>query len=255
MRPRARTIARTAGLEVEQAGPPSALAGQLDPSQSRPSQPQAARSVPLEPIGISEAFETEMEYELNGPSEGLETRIAISTGTVAKSVASEEDLAADAFELGIWGELYWYANAPAAAATCAEIETSDEATVSCLDEEWDPVGGSEEAPVITAERLSIVNFPIDVFTPAPKPASALVPAAPEIATVVQAGDGASAVKFPEDVFTPPVFAQSPLQSDQPLAGNQSQPPRLGDAVELTRRAVSAWVSVLIGPALVDGSRR
>ena len=36
---------------------------------------------------------------------------------------------------------------------------------------------------------------------------------------------------------------------------ESPPRRLGDAVDLTRRAVSAWVSVLIGPALVDVPRR
>jgi hypothetical protein len=50
-------------------------------------------------------------------------------------------------------------------------------------------------------------------------------------------------------------AQKPPSNDQPFAGAQSPPQRLGDAVELTRRAVSAWVSVLIGPALVDVSRR
>jgi hypothetical protein len=63
--------------------------------------------------------------------------------------------------------------------------------------------------------------------------------------------------LPEDVFTPAsaALAQKLIPSPQPLAGTQSQPPRLGDAVELTRRAVSAWVSVLIGPALVDVSRR
>ena len=63
------------------------------------------------------------------------------------------------------------------------------------------------------------------------------------------------VVFPDDVFAHPSVDQSKLEANHPLAGIASQPPRLGDAVELTRRAVSAWVSVLIGPALVDGSRR
>jgi hypothetical protein len=63
--------------------------------------------------------------------------------------------------------------------------------------------------------------------------------------------------LPRDVFAPAGArsAPAPLQTDHALAGTHSQPARLGDAVELTRRAVSAWVSVLVGPALVDLPRR
>jgi len=75
--------------------------------------------------------------------------------------------------------------------------------------------------------------------------------APESATP------ATLLDLPRDVFAPApaVLAQEPLHTDQSLVGRDSQPAGLGDAVELTRRAVSAWVSVLIGPALVDVSRR
>jgi hypothetical protein len=68
---------------------------------------------------------------------------------------------------------------------------------------------------------------------------------------------ATLVDLPRDVFAPAssVLAQGSLHPDQALVGRDSQPAGLGDAVELTRRAVSAWVSVLIGPALVDVSRR
>ena len=69
--------------------------------------------------------------------------------------------------------------------------------------------------------------------------------------------GGGLADLPDDVFAPAPgsVVQKPGSNDQPLAGAQSPPQRLGDAVELTRRAVSAWVSVLIGPALVDVSRR
>ncbi len=65
------------------------------------------------------------------------------------------------------------------------------------------------------------------------------------------------VDLPDDVFAPApgTVVQKPLLHDESLAGTESPPQRLGHAVELTRRAVSAWVSVLIGPALVDVSRR
>ena len=65
------------------------------------------------------------------------------------------------------------------------------------------------------------------------------------------------VDLPREVFAPApaVFASHPVAPDRSLTAADSPPARLGDAVELTRRAVSAWVSVLIGPALVDVSRR
>jgi hypothetical protein len=64
--------------------------------------------------------------------------------------------------------------------------------------------------------------------------------------------------LPSDVFVPALTPpeEELVAKDRPLAGVAPQPARLGDAVELTRRAVSAWVSVLIGPALVqEGARR
>jgi hypothetical protein len=90
--------------------------------------------------------------------------------------------------------------------------------------------------------------------------SAVVPTSSPNTSAIEAAEPAVPVNLadlPRKVFTPAIGfnAPAPLQADHSLAGTHSQPARLGDAVELTRRAVSAWVSVLIGPALVDVSRR
>jgi hypothetical protein len=87
-------------------------------------------------------------------------------------------------------------------------------------------------------------------------ASISSPASPTLSSI-HAPESARLVDLPRHVFAPvpAVLAQEPLHSDGALVGRESQPARLGDAVELTRRAVSAWVSVLIGPALVNVSRR
>jgi hypothetical protein len=91
-------------------------------------------------------------------------------------------------------------------------------------------------------------------------ASASSPAASPRSSAISNNESArpsSLVDLPSDVFAPApaVVVQEPLPRAGAMAGRGSQPARLGDAVELTRRAVSAWVSVLIGPALVDVSRR
>jgi hypothetical protein len=85
----------------------------------------------------------------------------------------------------------------------------------------------------------------------------VTPPASSTSFATHASGWATLVDLPRNVFVPlsSVLTQEPLRSDQALVGTDSQPARLGDAVELTRRAVSAWVSVLIGPALVDVSRR
>jgi hypothetical protein len=94
-------------------------------------------------------------------------------------------------------------------------------------------------PVPQAPTFVLADLPVDLFGP--------VPQAP---TFVLAD-------LPVDLFGPAPESpdRKPLSAGQPLAGAQPQAPRLGDAVELTRRAMSAWASLLIGPALVDGSRR
>ncbi len=148
--------------------------------------------------------------------------------------------------------------------------------VSCLDEESAFEGDSDPVNVVREASPALAELPSDVFaTPRftvpviPQTTPAERVAEPPVA-VVSAKTGSATPKYrfvladlPTDLFGPGSEAldQKPLTKDQPLSGAQplagAQPPtrRLGDAVELTRRAMSAWVSVLIGPALVDGSRR
>ena len=51
-----------------------------------------------------------------------------------------------------------------------------------------------------------------------------------------------------------IVSERPAEAAQPVPIQASQAPRLGEAVELTRKAVDAWVSVLIGPEAASLSR-
>jgi hypothetical protein len=150
---------------------------------------------------------------------------------------------------------------------------SDERAISCFDEECGPDDVLEEIETAPRAIAKLPDLPPDVFGNAPVP-SALADAhkgsdvpkaaatpgaadAPKIADATGTKSPAFLLDLPSDVFAQPaeVLARKPIPHEEPIAGSPSQPHRLGDAVELTRRAVSAWVSVLIGPALVDGSPR
>jgi hypothetical protein len=122
-------------------------------------------------------------------------------------------------------------------------------TLACLAPRASNAAASSDSPAVdgpeSARAVTLVELPRQVFAPLPEPV-----AEPRSTRGLL-------VDLPRDVFAPApvVISQEPLQTNQSLAGTHTQPARLGDAVELTRRAVSAWVSVLIGPALVDVSRR
>ena len=162
---------------------------------------------------------------------------------------------------------------PEAARSVAERVADDDATdgmiMSCLDE---ALGWDEVVDVVASAPTVdpfLADLPVDVFVPERAAVIATVPAPPSNTTqdaavaVAVAGPGRPALSsfledLPSDVFAPmpPSPDQELAAKDRPLADVGPQPARLGDAVELTRRAVSAWVSVLIGPALVqEGARR
>jgi len=183
---------------------------------------------------------------------------------VIAPTASEPVWVADSSDQGVWSELYRIVVEPVGApelpnnATSVTSNSCEGEALSCLDEEWDPIGCIDEAPAPASARRFVADLPQDVFTPAPNRVNAPTNIADEATAVAQAVPlpaPATMVVFPEDVFAHSSLDQRPLEANHPVAGIDSQPPRLGDAVELTRRAVSAWMSVLIGPALVDGSRR
>ncbi len=241
-------------------------AGELAESKTDPlpSMPKAGDLVAFESPSALDLAEYEIAYELDQLSEAFETAAPPAIETVPAPTASEPVSVADSIELGVWGELYRIVAEPTGAAKSPAIATSvgsdgyDGETLSCLDEEWDLAGCFDETPAPAGDLRVVADLPQDVFTPAPIEASVPAPIAGERVEVAQAAPVASAAKavvFPDDVFAHPSLDQRPLEANHPVAGMASQPPRLGDAVELTRRAVSAWVSVLIGPALVDGSRR
>jgi hypothetical protein len=158
--------------------------------------------------------------------------------------------------------------------------SSDELRISCFAEECGLDDFLEEIETAPRAIAKLPDLPTDVFAHAPvasalaeapkandAPKAAATPGAagaPKIADApkIAADTPRTAsppvlVDLPSDVFAhaPDLLARKPVSHDEPLAGSPPQPHRLGDAVELTRRAVSAWVSVLIGPALVDGSPR
>ncbi len=172
-----------------------------------------------------------------------------------------------------------------------DLDESGGDAMSCLDEalSWD----EEAEVVVAAARVDpfLADLPADVFVPEQVTVEISAPATTSIATneaplAAVAPDAPRPVvlavlaDLPSDVFVPmpqpsdrdslakdrPLAGAEPcgvalampvdlLAKDRPLAGAEPQPARLGDAVELTRKAVSAWVSVLIGPALVGSSRR
>ncbi len=151
----------------------------------------------------------------------------------------------------------------------ADNDTADSMVMSCLDEalDWD-----EDVEVVASARTVdrfLADLPADVFVPehvaviatAPAPAANTTHDAVVAIAVAEAVRPAGATfldDLPSEVFAPmpPSPDQELAAKDRPFAGVGPPPARLGDAVELTRRAVSAWVSVLIGPALVqEGARR
>ena len=159
--------------------------------------------------------------------------------------------------------------ARSAIAPVADHATTDGMLISCLDEalEWDEtVDAVASAPTVDP---FLADLPADVFVPEHVAVIATAPArAPSttqeavvaiaVAAPVRSAGASFLDDLPGDVFAPmaPSPDQEPASTDRPLAGAAPPPARLGDAVELTRRAVSAWVSVLIGPALVqEGARR
>ncbi len=146
--------------------------------------------------------------------------------------------------------------------------------MSCLDEESAFDNASDRVDVTREANPVLAELPSELFavpnvtisaTPRPSP---MAPVAESIAAVSTPDRAPRVYPFvmadlPTDLFGPgpdaldlkPMTKVQPVPEAAPLAGAQPPTPRLGDAVELTRRAMSAWVSVLIGPALVDGSRR
>ncbi len=154
-------------------------------------------------------------------------------------------------------------------ARAVDHDAADGMLMSCLDEALE---SNEDVDVVTSEPTVdpfLADLPADVFvpeqvaviTPAPVPPSNTTQEAAvaiAVAGPVRPAGASFLDDLPSDVFVPmpPSPDQEPAAKDRPLAGVGPPPARLGDAVELTRRAVSAWVSVLIGPALVqEGSRR
>jgi hypothetical protein len=157
---------------------------------------------------------------------------------------------------------------PSEIATAFDQDASEDAVISCLDE---AMGWDEEVEVVANlphVDPFLADLPADVFVPERVTHPDSAPEAPSIRSkeaVLALAVAAPAppvtapclADLPSDVFVPvtPSRDQEPVATNRPLTGVEPQAPRLGDAVELTRRAVSAWVSVLIGPALVQGSRR
>jgi hypothetical protein len=160
------------------------------------------------------------------------------------------------------------AETPSQAAELVESEDSAGIVMSCLDEECGIE--AEVAEVVVAARQAPVfdELPSDVFAsprvtvttnaqPVPLKPAIDAPVAVVVANLERPVASSVLAELPADVFVPAPqsFDHKPLSPEPPLAGAQPPAPRLGDAVELTRRAMSAWASLLIGPALVDGSRR
>jgi hypothetical protein len=138
---------------------------------------------------------------------------------------------------------------------------------------------AQKADVRSASVL--VDLPRDVFTPDPaeigrKPLvsnemrtvvintivkTAAPPADLRVATVESTGRSSPppSASSTTTISCAPESQQTAgdrsAESAQPSTSSVSQPPRLGDAVELTRKAVYAWVSVLIGPDAAEHSHR
>jgi hypothetical protein len=122
----------------------------------------------------------------------------------------------------------------------------------------EPAAGVAKSGALKPFTGAVPWFGSLVFVPSFSSAKRMIePAGAVVAELPKPARAAGVADLPDDVFTPASgsVVQKPGSGDQPIAGAQSPPQRLGDAVELTRRAVSAWVSVLIGPALVEVSRR
>jgi hypothetical protein len=240
---------------------PTAIVGGGQPAVSAvelPQEPKAKTSVAFEPIRVSEPFESGIAYELNRNAEGLSDPVFAAPESVATTMDSDLALPEDAFELDFRDDAYPVERKPLELAKPSAIERSGSEPISCLDEEWAQAGCLNEAQTAWDEILVFADLPRDVFAPAgASPSAAAAPLGSMATHRHEPPSPALLVDLPRDIFAPApaLVAQEALHPADALVGRGSQPARLGDAVELTRRAVSAWVSVLIGPALVDVSRR
>ncbi len=89
---------------------------------------------------------------------------------------------------------------------------------------------------------------------APSPLDEAEPALAEAAESAVAAEAIDLAELPADVFAPSpaetVVADAAIDAEPEAA-----PPRVGQAIRLTREALSAWINVLSGPALVTTASR
>ncbi len=212
--------------------------------------PAVEPSMTTESCGLAENARTAAE-----PAEPGQWWLSVVDGTTQEDCLCGESLEAAApLEVKLDPP-----TVPDAIATPAAVAaTSALAPEFDLDEEFDfeiAKNCAAAAAIQTVSRLP--ELPGDVFAPARAPVRLESPVAAPATEPV-----AVLAKLPDDVFgwqevknvrlEPPVRTSSAPRS---TAGGSSTAPRLGQAVELTRAALYAWMNVLAGPAVVDVSSR
>jgi hypothetical protein len=212
-----------------------------DGSLAKTAGPATSRGVAFEPITVPDDSDTDIALKLNREAEGID--LTQPPAPPVQSMAAREPIGrSENLELALLDELSQAVDEGKAGSGSCERDSkrSSQTQPPPAQLASEQPSGKVTAPTTAS---SAEGIPWPVFAPAGPTAPAPIAVARE-------------ASIPWPVFAP---GGPPPEPDRSVTaqstGASTHPVRWGEAIQLTREAVVAWMKVLTGPALVQVSAR